>query len=92
MPAQSRIVILIIRPPCLLGQPSEMSGGNIGRSRSLVDIRSLAGSSGLITGAEPLDSLSIFSEEEGLALLTQDSPGDLSHDGHVPDHDGGRRK
>jgi hypothetical protein len=51
----------------------------------------LLGSSDLVPVAESLAGLSVFSEEEGLALLSQDSPGDQSLDGHVNalDHDTG---
>jgi hypothetical protein len=63
---------------CISGQVTEMSGGNLGRSRSLADIRSLWGSTDTISGG-----LSFFSEAEGLELLSQDSPGDPSHESNL---------
>jgi hypothetical protein len=66
---------------CLLGQPSEMSGG--GRSRSLADIRSLRDTTDTVTGGEPRVCLSYYSEAEGLELLSQDSPGDPLMDSNV---------
>jgi hypothetical protein len=71
-------MMIIIRSFCVSGQSSEMSGGNIGRSRSLVDIRDLHGPDDVATGAGLRGGLSFFSEEEGLALLSQDSPVDQS--------------
>jgi hypothetical protein len=63
---------------CILGPLSEMSGGNLGRSRSLTNIRCLRGSTNTISGG-----LSFFSEAEGLELLSQDSPGDPSQESHL---------
>jgi hypothetical protein len=60
-----------------------MSGGNLGRSKSLVDISSLRDSTGLVTGGVPRGSLSFCSEAEGLELLSQDSLGDPSPESHI---------
>jgi hypothetical protein len=62
------------------GSPSEMSGGNFCRSRSLVDIRSLRASTDDATEGGHVVSHSYYSEAEGLELLSQDSPGDPSID------------
>ncbi len=74
-----------------------MSGGNIGRSRSLVDIRSLHGSVDTISGGTTSGSLSgslsgglsLYSEAEGLELLAQDSPGSPSRELSALEHDTG---
>jgi hypothetical protein len=58
------------------GPASVMSGGNFGRSRSLVDVRELHGSDGGASGAGLRSGPAFFSEEEGLALLSQNSPAD----------------
>jgi hypothetical protein len=58
------------------GLASVMSGGNFGRSRSLVDVRELHGSDGGASGTGLRSGPSFFSEEEGLALLSQNSPAD----------------
>jgi hypothetical protein len=67
-------------------QVTEMSGGNLGRSRSLADIRSLRGSADTISGGTISGGLSFFSEAEGLELLSQDSPGDPSHELNALEH------
>jgi hypothetical protein len=59
---------------CESGLLAAMSGGNLGRSRSLVDVRDLHGSDGGASGTGLRGGLSFFSEEEGLALLSQNSP------------------
>jgi hypothetical protein len=64
----------------VLGRPSEMSGGNFCRSRSLVDIRSLRVSTDDAAEGGHVVSHSYYSEAEGLELLSQDSPGDPSMD------------
>jgi hypothetical protein len=67
-----------------------MSGGDLGRSRSLVDIRSLRGPAdttpgdyrpGVISG-----SSNYYSEAEGLELLAQDSPGSPLNENSAVEH------
>jgi hypothetical protein len=59
-----------------------MAGGNLGRSRSLADFSSLRDPddhSDLVR-ARARDSLLFYSEAEGLELLSQNSPGDMTQD------------
>jgi hypothetical protein len=65
---------IIIFFSCESGPSAAMSGGNLGRSRSLVDVRDLHGSDGGASGTGLSGSFSFYSEEEGLALLSQNSP------------------
>jgi hypothetical protein len=74
----------------ILGKVTEMSGGDLGRSRSLVDIRSLRGPAdtspgdyrpGVISG-----SSNYYSEAEGLELLAQDSPGSPLNENSAVEH------
>jgi hypothetical protein len=78
---------------CISGLVTEMSGGNLGRSRSLADIRGLRGSADTISGGTISISggtisggLSFYSEAEGLELLSQDSPGDPSQELNALEH------
>ncbi len=68
--------MIIMLSLCEPGRASVMSGGNFGRSRSLVDVRKLHGSDGGASGTGLRGGPSFFSEEEGLALLSQNSPAD----------------